>query len=193
MKALLFSLFTLTSLIGIGYLQAKRTALTLKLSQRVSLNSLENRTWHTVYFLFQMHYLYERCSNYMIIQKLMHNNKPKDHQRNANYREWFLFKLWIHISFSLFLQGYKKSRFANLIKDSANVKYLSTGKEMKSIFPSLCHSSISLKIQTASENWLLCFTFLVWPNLWCAMEQEWLHGSSIEAKGPMPIWVSSQS
>jgi len=146
MKVLLFSLFTLTSLIGVGYLQAKRTVFALKSSQRVSLISLENRMWHTVYFFFQMHYLYECCSNYMIIQKLMHNNKPEDHQRNANDREWFLFKLWIRISFSLFLQGYKKSRFANLIRDSANVKYLGIGKEMKSIFPSLCHSSTSLKI-----------------------------------------------
>lgn len=120
--------------------------------------------WHTVYFLFQMHYLYECCSNYVIIQKLMHNNKPKDHQRNANGRECFLFKLWIHISYSLFLEGYKKRRFANLIEDSANVKSLSTGKEMKSMFPSLCLSPASLEIWTASENWLIFFTFLFWPN-----------------------------
>lgn len=166
-KVLLFSLFTSTSLIVVCYPQAKSTALTLKSSQRVPLNSLENRMWHTVYFLFQMHYLYECCSNYVIIQKLMHNNKPKDHQRNANGREWFLFKLWIHITFSLFLEGYKKSRFANLIKDSANVKSLSIAKEMKSMFPSLCLSSTSLEIWTASENWLNCFTFLFWPNWWC--------------------------
>lgn len=75
----------------------------------------------------------------------MHNNKPKDHQRNANGRECVLFKLWIHISFSLFLEGYKKRRFANLIKDSANVKSLGIGKEMKSMFPSLCLSPTSLE------------------------------------------------
>lgn len=88
----------------------------------------------------------------MIIQKLMHNNKPKDHQRNANGRECFLFKLWIHFIFSLFLEGYKKRRFANLIENSANVKSLSTGKEMKSMFLSLFLSPTSLEIQTALEN-----------------------------------------
>lgn len=67
----------------------------------------------------------------------MHNNKPKDHQRNANGRECFLFKLWIHVSFSFFLEGYKKRKFANLIEESSNVKSLSSVKKMKSMFLSL--------------------------------------------------------
>lgn len=41
----------------------------------------------------------------------------------------FLFKLWIHISFSLFLEGYKNRKFANLIEGSSNVKSLSTEKK----------------------------------------------------------------
>lgn len=76
----------------------------------------------------------------------MHNNKPKDHQSNANGREYFLFKLWIYISFSLFLEGYKERRFANLIKDSANVKSLSIGRETKSMLPPSCLSPTSLEI-----------------------------------------------
>lgn len=131
MKVLLFSLFTF--LTSFSYPETK-AALALKSSQRVPLKSLENRLWHSLYLLLQMHYLYECCSNYVIIQKLMHNNKPKDHQRNANGRECFLFKLWIHVSFSFFLEGYKKRKFANLIEESSNVKSLSTVKKMKSMF-----------------------------------------------------------
>lgn len=140
--------------------------------------------WHPLYLLFQMHYLYECCSNYVIIWKLMHSNKPKDHQRNANGRECFLFKLWIHISFSFFLEGYKNRKFANLIEESSNVKSLSTEKKMKSIFLSLFLSHLLWNMNNF-RKWTHFFHrfLLAWTVMWSITRvTTWLWGKGQGSK-----------